>query len=189
MRTGRILRGIATLMVILSTQIANGQNQDSATKKNGPFQKYWTRPRTVPKFGAGMQDRAFVEIGLIYQSVYRHPLSLASHGGYFTVDVFIDDKNLLLGPKAGYEFTAGFLGIGADVTYFIDNRYNEDGDNRRAWVITPKAGISILGFANLFYGYQFPVSDERITSISRHRFSMTINLNRDYFNLNDAPRR
>jgi hypothetical protein len=188
MHTDRILRGIAALMVVLSTHLANAQDLDS-TKQGGPFQKYWTRARTVPKIGAGVQDRAFVEIGLIYQSIYRHPLSLASHGGYFTVDVFVDDKNLLLGPKAGYEFTAGFLGIGGDVTYFIDNNYNEEGHNRRAWVVTPKAGLSILGFANLFYGYQIPLSDERITTIYRHRFSITLNLNRDYFNLNDAPRR
>lgn len=189
MRTGRILQGIAMLIVSILPQAVDGQTVVDSTKHKGPFEKFWTRPRTVPKFGAGAQDRAFVEIGLIYQSIYRHPLSLASRGGYFSVDVFIDDKNLLLGPKAGYEFTAGFLGIGGDITYFIDNNYNEAGDDRKAWALTPKIGLSILGFANIFYGYEIPISHERITTISRNRFSITINLNRDYFNLKEAPRR
>jgi hypothetical protein len=33
------------------------------------------------------------------------------------------------------------------------------------------------------------LSSERITSISRNRFTLSFNLNRDYFDLKDAPRR
>jgi len=193
MRTGKFLVGIATLIVtVLSSHASHAQKIDSVSKiDTSPFQNYyyWTQPRTIARFGAGVQDRAFVEVGIQFHSIYKHPLSLASRGGYLSVDVFVDDKNLLLGPKVGYEFTAGFLGVAADITYFIDQNYNEVGDDRRAWVVTPKAGLSILGFANLFYGYQIPLSDERITSIYRHRFSLVINLNRDYFNLSEAPRK
>jgi hypothetical protein len=189
MRTDKILLGFVMLLLSILPYTVDGQTSDSSARRTPPFEKFWTRSRTVPKFGAGAQDRAFVEIGLIYQSIYRHPLSLASRGGYFSVDVFIDDKNLLLAPKAGYEFTAGFLGIGGDVTYYLDNNYNEEGDDRTAWAVTPKAGLSILGFANIFYGYSIPISKERITTISRNRVSITINLNRDYFNLKEAPRR
>lgn len=190
MRIGRFLGGIATLIVtVLSTQALHAQQKDTVTFNTKLFERYWTQPRTVAKFGAGVQDRAFVEIGLQYHSIYKHPLSLASKGGYVSVDLFVDDKNLLLGPKAGYELTAGILGIAADVTYFIDKNYNEAGDDREAWVLTPKAGLTILGFADLFYGYQIPLSETKITTISRNRFSLIINLNRDYFNLNEAPRR
>jgi hypothetical protein len=191
MRTGKFFVGIATLIVtVLSTHVIHAQQTDSVSNiDTSPFQRYWTQPRTIARFGAGVQDRAFIELGIQYHSVYRHPFSLASRGGYLSVDIFVDDKNLLLGPKAGYEFTAGFLGVAADVTYFIDQNYNEIGDDRRAWVLTPKAGLSILGFANLFYGYQIPLSEERISSIYRHRFSLVINLNRDYFSLSEAPRK
>lgn len=192
MRTGKIMGGIALIFGSFTHTVTAQQTTIVTTPADSvtsPFQRYWTRPRTIPKFGVGVQDRAFFEIGLQYQSIYKHPLTLASHGGYVTVDVFLDDSNLLLGPKAGYEFTAGILGVAADVTYFIDHNYTEDGGNRRSWVFTPKAGLTIFGFADLFYGYQIPLSEERITSIYRNRFSLVFNLNKDYFNLKEAPRR
>lgn len=158
--------------------------------KRTPFDKYWTKARVVPKLGVGAMDRAFVEVGIQLHSIYRHPLTLLSHGPYATVDVFIDDSNILLGPKLGYEVTAGLFGLAADASYFIDHNYDGEGGNRNSFMITPKAGISILGFANLFYGYSIPISsDGGIDSISRHRFSLVFNLNKDYFDLKDAPRR
>lgn len=154
-----------------------------------PFDRYWTKPRLVPKIGVGAQDRAFVEVGLQWHNIYKHPLTLGSKGPYCTVDIFIDDSNLLVGPKLGYEFTAGIFGIATDLTYFIDHNYNGEGTDRKSFVATPKVGLTILGFADLFYGYQIPLSDKEITSIYRNRFSLVFNLNRDYFNLQEAPRR
>jgi hypothetical protein len=137
----------------------------------------------------GAQDRAFFEAGLMWQSIYKHPLTLMSKGAYCTVDLFVDDKNLLLGPKLGYEFTAGIIGTAVDLTYFIDHNYDGENSNRKSLVATPKIGLTILGFADLYYGYQIPISDREITSIYRNRFSLVFNLNRDYFNLKEAPRR
>jgi hypothetical protein len=154
-----------------------------------PFHRYWTQQRLVPKLGVGTQDRAFVEVGLYWHNIYKHPLTLLSKGPYCTVDIFINKSNFLIGPKIGYEFTAGVFGAALDVTYFIDENYGDEGKNRRAWVTTPKVGLSILGFADVFYGYEIPLSSERISSISRHRFSLAFNLNRDYFDLNEAPRK
>jgi hypothetical protein len=166
---------------------ASAQQTDSISTT--PFKRYWTEQRLIPKLGVGSQDRAFVEVGLYWQNIYRHPLTLMSKGPYFTVDVFIDDSNFLIGPKLGYEFTAGMFGASIDVTYFIDRNYGKEGINRNAWVTTPKIGISVLGFADLFYGYEIPISREGITSISRNRFSLVFNLNRDYFDLSQAPRK
>jgi hypothetical protein len=169
--------------------MAYAQVQPDDTVKTKPFDRYWTRSRVTPKIGVGMQDRAFLEVGIQLQSIYKHPLTLLSEGPYCTVDVFIDKSNLLLGPKLGYELTAGIIGAGFDVTYFIDHNYNDEGGNRHAFVATPKFGLSILGFADLFYGYQIPLSEERITSITRNRFSLVFNLNKDYFDLKGARRR
>ncbi|HEY9049842.1 MAG TPA: hypothetical protein VIN08_28280 [Ohtaekwangia sp.] len=174
-------------MLVLYTTILIAQPSDSSSSK--PFQHYWTKQRFVPKIGVGMQDRAFVEVGLYWQNIYKHPLSLASKGPYTTVDIFVDDSNLLLGPKLGYEFTAGIFGVAADVTYFIDHNYNSEGANRQSLVFTPKVGLTILGFADIFYGYQVPISNTEITSLYRNRFSLVFNLNRDYFNLKEAPRK
>lgn len=188
-----MLTGSRQCLVVLIGLILTGtsqlRGQDSVYQTHRPFEKYWTKSRIVPKIGVGAMDRAFVELGIHYQSIYRHPLTLFSHGPYSTVDVFIDDSNILIGPKIGYEATAGLLGAAVDLTYFIDHNYDGEGGNRQAVMVTPKAGISVLGFANLFYGYSIPLSEEKIGTISRHRFSLVFNINRDYFDLKDAPRR
>jgi len=154
-----------------------------------PFVRFWTKPILVPKLGVGMQDRLFVEAGVQWHTIYRHPLTLISKGPYCTVDLFIKESNVLVGPKLGYEFTAGLLGAAFDVTYFLDHNYNAEGANRKAWVATPKIGLSILGFADLYYGYAIPISQTEINSISRQRFSLVFNINTYYFDLKGAPRK
>jgi len=154
-----------------------------------PFERYWTRPRIVPKIGVGTMDRAFVELGVQWHDIYKTPLTLVTKGPYCTVDIFIDNSNFLLGPKLGYEMTAGLFGAALDMTYFIDHNYDGEGGNRSGVQLTPKVGISILGFADLFYGYAIPLTEERISTITRNRFSLVFNLNKDYFDLKEARRR
>ena len=174
-------------LLILAPLSSFAQSTDSVDTK--VFETYWTRERFVPKIGVSVQNRAFLELGIQWHHIYRHPLSLASKGPYASVDIMVDDRNLLIGPKAGYEFTAGVFGAALDVTWFFDRDYNREGLDRRAIVATPKAGLTLLGFMNFFYGYQIPLSEVRITSISRHRFGLIFNVNKDYFNVKSAPRK
>jgi hypothetical protein len=178
---------IIIFLSVLTSHPSLGQFADSLYRT--PFQRYWTKQRIVPKFGVGLQERAFVEAGIYWQQIYKHPLTLLSKGPYFTVDLFIEKSNYLIGPKLGYEFTAGVIGMSLDVTYFIDRNYGAERKDRTAWVTTPKVGITALGFADLFYGYEIPLSSDRIDTISRNRFSIIFNFNKDYFDLKEAPRR
>jgi len=192
MLIAKIIRTGLVCFLLLTPHLLLAQEAEQYdTVRTRPFDRFWTKPRLVPKIGMGTQERVFTEIGFQWHNIYRHPLTLASKGPYATVDFFLDDKNFLIGPKLGYEFTAGVLGLAADVTYFYDHNYDGEGNNRKSVVFTPKAGISILGFVDLFYGYQIPLSNEenRISSIYRNRFSLVFNLNRDYFNLQEAPRK
>lgn len=147
-----------------------------------PFERYWTRSRLVPKLGVGVQGNAFAEVGFQYHKIYVHPFTLASAGPYMTCDLIVLHNSVIIGPKVGYELTAGLFGFAADVGYYSDFE-------RESLLVTPKAGISILGFADLFYGRSFTVSDDSFKSISVSRFSLVINLNRDYFDLRDARRK
>lgn len=147
-----------------------------------PFERYWTEPRLIPKLGVGLQETAFVEVGIQLHKIYIHPLSLASAGPYLTIDGLVRNEKVIIGPKLGYEITAGLVGIAADVTYYSDF-------TSEALVFTPRAGISILGFVNLFYGRNIPLSDFQFAVIDRNRFSLVFNLNRDYFNLRNAPKK
>ena len=154
--------------------------QDTVNIK--PFERYWTKARLVPKIGLGVQETAFVEVGIQLHKIYVHPLSLASAGPYLTFDGMLLGDNIVLGPKIGYEITAGLIGIAADVTYYSDF-------NREALVFTPRAGLSIMGFVNLFYGRNIALSEFQFAGIDKNRFSLVFNLNTDYFNLRDAPKR
>lgn len=174
--TNRVLKPACAVVVFLLS--FNAYSQDSLNLK--PFERYWTKPRLVAKAGFGIQEAVFAEAGIQLHKIYVHPLSLASAGPYLTIDALLPDEQLILGPKAGYEITAGLIGLAADITYYTDF-------DLEAVVFTPRAGLSIMGFANLFYGRNFPLSDFQFPQIDRNRFSLVLNLNRDYFNLRDAP--
>lgn len=176
------IRAIKTGIVLaafLFPLIVAGQQIDTFNIR--PFERYWTKPRLIPKIGLGIQETAFVEAGVQLHKIYIHPLSLASAGPYLTIDGLVIDETLVLGPKLGYEITAGLIGIAADVTYYSDFE-------RHAWVFTPRAGVSVLGFVNLFYGRNIALSDFLFTGVDQNRFSLVFNLNRDYFNLKEARR-
>ena len=173
---------IKTLIVsaaLLLSFFASAQDTDTTDL---PFERSWTKSRIVPKIGLGVQETAFVEAGIQLHKIYIHPLSLASAGPYLTIDGLIIDENFIMGPKLGYEITAGLLGLAADVTYYSD--FDQD-----AWMFTPRAGLSVLGFANLFYGRNIFLSDFMFSHIDKNRFSLVFNLNKDYFNLKEARRR
>lgn len=188
MRIGLDILKVAFLLAMLTTTEAISADKND-TIPTRLMEMYWTKQRFIPKVGGSVQERAILELGVQWHNIYKHPLSLASKGPYLSVDLLKDDNNFLVGPKLGYEFTAGVFGAAFDVTYFFDKNYDPEGNDRRAWVATPKAGLTLLGFLNFFYGYQIPLSEQRITSLSRHRLSIVFNLNKDYFDIKNAPRK
>ena len=169
------------LLALASSNLQGQTHADSASAK--PFERYWTRSRIVPKLGAGVQGNPFAEIGFQFHKIYVHPfLVTASAGPYMTCDLVFLHNSVIVGPKIGYEFTAGLFGLAADVTYYSDFE-------RESLLFTPKVGISLLGFANLFYGRSFTLSDDSFESISVSRFSLIFNINKDYFDLHAARRK
>lgn len=156
--------------------------EDADTVDIRPFERYWTKPRVVPKVGFGVQETGFGEIGAQLHKIYVHPLSLASAGPYITVDGVFQTNEIIVGPKLGYELTAGLFGIAGDITYYTDFE-------RESLIVTPKAGLTLFGYANLFYGRNLRISDDYFRSISPNRFSLVFNLNKDYHNIKAAAKR
>ena len=175
-------RRIKTICVVSLLLISFASAAQDSLNNTRPFERYWTKPRLIPKIGLGVMETGFAEVGVQFHKIYIHPLSLASAGPYFTVDGILKDERVIIGPKLGYEITAGLLGLAADVTYYSDF-------DREAMVFTPRAGVSILGFVNLFYGRNIALSDFQFSAIDKNRFSLVFNLNRDYFDLRNAPRK
>jgi len=172
-------RKIYFLLLVLTATIGL-HAQDTLRAK--AFDAYWTKPRLVPRAGIAIQESASAEIGITHHKILVHPLGLSSFSKYVTSEVIVRDNHVVVGPKAGIELTAGLLGFAGDVTYYTDGHAG-------SIVATPKAGLSIYGFVNLFYGYNFSLSNDSFNYIAHNRFSITVNFNRDYGDLKDAPRR
>ena len=168
-------------LFMLISVLAKAQEGDS-TINIKPFERYWTKPRLVPKVGFGVQETGFGELGFQLHQIYVHPLSLASAGPYITVDGVFQADEIIIGPKAGYEITAGLIGLAADVTYYTDF------DNHSI-MITPKAGFTLFGYVNLFYGRNLKLSDYNFRAISANRISLIFNLNPDYHNIHDSVKK
>jgi len=176
------VRVCAFVLFLVTTFPVSAQEEDADTVDIRPFERYWTKPRIVPKIGFGVQETGFGEIGIQHHKIYIHPLSLASAGPYLTVDGVFQTDEIIVGPKVGYEVTAGLLGLAGDVTYYTDF-------DREVVMITPKAGLTLFGYANLFYGRNFNVSNDTFKSISPNRFSLVFNLNKDYHNIKEARKK
>src|SRR5688500_9154273 len=149
------------LMLAITSHFAQEQKD---TVNIRPFERYWTKPRLVPKVGFGVQETGFGELGFQLHQIFVHPLSLASAGPYLTVDGVFQSEEIIIGPKLGYEITAGLLGLAADITYYTDF-------DRESVLITPKAGISLFGYVNLFYGRNIALSEDQFGAISANRLS------------------
>jgi hypothetical protein len=176
MRIGKMnsVKGLMVVFFLLLTTLLYAQHDDTIRTK--PYDRYWTKDRLV-----------FAELGIHWQTIYKNPLISASRGPYTTIDLLFERDRFLLAPKIGYEMTFGVIATAVDVSHLIDVSQNRDRD--RAWAFTPKIGATILGFATIYYGYQIPISENEIEGLNRNRFSLVFNLNRDYLNLKEAPRK
>jgi hypothetical protein len=156
------------------------QQQD--TLQSVSFGMSWTKPRYVPRVGIAVQETTSFEAGVARHRIFIHPLSLASTSTYLAAEAMIRDDNFVFGPKAGYEFTVGLIGVAADMTYYTDT-------HKGSLVFTPKGGLTIFGFVNLYYGRNISLSHDTFSYISNNRFSITFHINRDYFDLKEAPKK
>ena len=85
-------------------------------------------------------------------------------------------SHFIYAPKIGYEHVLwdGLLTSRANIINYIDN-------DKRDYRFLPEFGISCLGFASLSYGYSFPLTGERIPSISNHNIRLILNLDFKYW--------
>jgi hypothetical protein len=176
-----VVKILFTVFLFLCVVQQSKAQETTDTVHIKPFERYWTKAKIIPKVGFGVQDTGFGEIGIAFHQIYVHPLSLASAGPYMTIDGVFEPDEIIIGPKIGYEVTAGLLGLAADVTYYTDF-------DRESVMITPKAGLSLFGYANLFYGRNVAISDDTFKAISANRISLTFNLNGDYHHIHEAKR-
>jgi hypothetical protein len=128
-------------------------------------------------FSAGISyQREFLgEVGLIY--------GLADGGGpcfgpslagvKIASEFNFDPENFYIAPKICGVLSTFPIGIRLSVIDYTDLKYHDI-------KITPEIGISVAAI-DIFYGYNYSLTDRRIENIGTHRITTTFNFSRYFF--------
>lgn len=79
--------------------------------------------------------------------------------------------NFVIAPKIGYELSATVFVLRLSAVNYFQNGNSE-------FRVLPEVGFSAGGWANLTYGYGIPLNDGNLRDVSRHRLSLSFNLNK-----------
>jgi hypothetical protein len=103
--------------------------------------------------------------------------SLYEYGPSIASEFIFYNESLIAGPKLSYRhynFFKKFPGIGytfkANAIYYI----SKDAQDLN---FTPEVGLSWVSLLNVYYGYNISLTDNPIEGISRHKLTVSINLN------------
>lgn len=107
-----------------------------------------------------------------HQSTHSGPVIWGPRAG-IECNVRLDD--FVYAPNIGYELSGLPLAVRASAIAYISKATI---DVR----LVPEAGFSFFGLLNLTYGYCIPILESRVADISRHRVTLTANLDVDLWN-------
>ncbi len=96
----------------------------------------------------------------------------ALYGPRIGVETNFSNNHFVYAPKIGWEASVLLFGIRGNIISYIDK-------GKVDLRILPEIGISFLSGINLLYGYNIPLLDYRTTTITKHRLTLTINLDFD----------
>lgn len=165
-----MLRTILIFLITLISITASAQ-QDSTGRQ-------WSRFTPALRISAGLTPKFYFEPGIALHKYISDPPNSCSHNIYAAMEMtgttYGDRGFLLLAPKIGYQFQAIFYAIGIETKYLSDGR-NKD------LVLALKAGFSILGMADLMYGYQVSANQYPFPGVGAHQFSLAFTLYRGGF--------
>ena len=94
------------------------------------------------------------------------------YGPRIGIETNFNNDHFVYAPKIGWEGSALLFGIRGSIIGYIDQGQV---DLR----FLPEIGISLFSGVNLFYGYNIPLRNFRTTATTKHRLTLTINLDFD----------
>jgi hypothetical protein len=124
--------------------------------------------------GVSYQGQLFGEVNLMYSEILMSHGVGAIWGPRVGIEANFKQDNFIYAPKIGYELSATFFVLRANMVSYIDK-------NKVDLRILPEAGISLLGYFNLTYGYGIPTLNFENPEVTRHRFTLTANLYKGFF--------
>ncbi|WP_207434054.1 hypothetical protein [Sabulibacter ruber] len=150
-------KGFFTLLItILIVGIANGQT-------------YEERRKVIVSPGVSYQGQFFGEFNLMYSKLWGEHFGTFLIGPRLGIETNFNPTNFIYAPKIGYEISGLLFSTRANMVGYIEN---ENLDLR----LLPELGTSLLGLVNLNYGYNIPLKTFRATDVSKHRVTLTANV-------------
>jgi hypothetical protein len=126
--------------------------------------------------GISYQGQWFGEVNLMRAKITgAGPCSAPVIGGArLGVEFNFDRHHFVYAPKLGFEVSTMLISLRGNAIAYID-------DGKTDLRLLPEIGLSLLGLANLNYGYGAPLLKFEATAATRHRISLTVNLDFDLF--------
>jgi hypothetical protein len=123
-----------------------------------------------PALGLSIQEHLFGEANLCYGT---GGTSLGSCGddhewiSKIGSEFSFNNKDLVLGPKLSLEYVRGFLGARINLIDYTDFKTQD-------WRFTPEIGITLGSFIDIYYGYNIPLTNDRLNFVAENRVTLTI---------------
>lgn len=122
--------------------------------------------------GIGIQQSGYLEMGAAFVSHEFDRKEGFGNGILYSSFEWTPVKNVY-GIKVGGE-------LGSNLSMLCVELKHQFTDAENDFVISPKIGLGI-GFANLYYGYNFSTSKYPFEGIGKHQFSIIFNVTPKYF--------
>ena len=167
-------------MILVSLTIACYSQQSDSI-----IEKYYYSKKIAARLGLSYQQNVFAEIGVSFHNYkvifpkkqkYSH-FGFSMYGAYLSSEFLLRNDKTILGPKIGFESVELGPTYGAALA-FETILYTDL--NKKTLTFTPKYGLP-LGAFELYYGYNIFTNNDLSKYIGRHRFSISLNINKTYW--------
>jgi hypothetical protein len=120
----------------------------------------------TPRVSIAYQKMFFGEIGIQQKRESFAYLFNDNRNIYLASDISFA-KNLVIGPKIGWEYHLEAIGVGADFTWYTDF-------HKSMPTVAPKFSISFWQsrLLHITYGYHIPLTNTQIENLGFHRLSL-----------------
>jgi hypothetical protein len=161
---------LKTLLLFLFSLLAIpiwGQSQTSPVPTSTSIPKWWNTQEIKPRVAIGLQKSFFTEIGIAKHWMGGDIVVPRSTALYSSLEWVPSHSGSVYGAKVGAETISGMGISGLEVKYQTNFHVQDV-------VITPKIGVSLLGSASLFYGYNISVKKLPFHQVGKHQFSLVL---------------
>ena len=161
------------IFFLLSLVRANSQTINDSTKKtDGEY-------CLSLKMAYHQQKTAYAEVGL-FLGIETHLSSWGGgtmYGPSISTEFLLqsqENKSNIIAPKIGFEsYNANVIGLpwGARCNLVC---YTNGKEN--SLKLAPEVGLSIWAFVNVFYGYNFPLTNSSLVDNNGHKLTVMVNI-------------